>query len=314
MPTKSARSSTASKTSLASPHPALDVSGPDRDEGGLTLADRVAALVDDFAPSAIEEIDERGETDTAHLRVFFSSAPDRDAAQVAVATACGPAVRTSTRSVADDGWAARSQADLRAIRVGRVIVAPPWDLATTMAAGADDVVVQIRPALGFGSGHHPTTRLALLGLQQVQLAGRDVLDLGTGSGVLAVAAVKLGARAAVGIDRDTDALGSAEESLVLNGVADQVELRSGSLADTRDTAPIVVANLTGATLTAQCQAISALSRPDGYLILSGILDTEARAVAAAYEPGGPCIWRAAEDEWVGMIFRKKAPEGPKPEA
>jgi len=306
VPTRSARSSIASKTSLASTHPALDVSGPDWDEGGLTLADRIAALVDDFTPSAIEEIAESGETDTAHLRVFFTSTPDRDAAQVAVATACGPAVRTSATSVADDGWAARSQADLRAIRVGRVIVAPPWDLAKTVAAGADDVVVQIRPALGFGSGHHPTTRLALLGLQQVQLAGLDVLDLGTGSGVLAVAAVKLGARVAVGIDRDTDALGSAEESLALNGVADHVELRGGSLADRPDTAHIVVANLTGATLIAQNQAILALSRPGGYLILSGILDTEARAVAAAYEPGGPCVWRAAEDEWVGMIFRRRA--------
>ncbi len=293
-------------------YPALDVSGPDRDEGGLTLADHVAALVDDFGPSAIDEtdeindLDETGETHTTRLRVFFTSTPDRDAAQAAVATACGPAVRTSATSVADDGWAARSQADLRAIRVGRVIVAPPWDLAKTVAAGADDVVVQIRPALGFGSGHHPTTRLALRGLQEVQLAGETVLDLGTGSGVLAVAAVKLGARAAVGIDRDADALGSAEESLALNGVADQVELRSGALADTSDTAPIVVANLTGATLTAQCQAIVARARPGGCLILSGILDTEARAVAAAYTPAGPCVWRAAEDEWVGMIFRRRA--------
>ena len=74
------------------------------------MADRVAALVDDFAPSAIQDRDDRGETDTVHLRVFFTSTPDRDAAQVAVATACGPAVRTSATSVADDGWAARSDA------------------------------------------------------------------------------------------------------------------------------------------------------------------------------------------------------------
>ena len=82
---------------------------------------------------------------------------------------------------------------------------------------------------------------------------------------------------------------------------------AADLSRTRRTPPpIVVANLTGATLTAQSQAILALSRPGGYLILSGILDTEARAVAAAYEPAGPCVWRAAEDEWVGMIFRRRA--------
>ncbi len=225
---------------------------------------------------------------------------------MAVAAACGPDVRTSAASVADDGWAARSQADLRAVRVGRVIVAPPWDIPDPAALHNDDaVIVQIRPALGFGSGHHPTTRLALRGLQQITLDGHDVLDLGTGSGVLAVAAVKLGARAAIGIDRDTDALGSARESLTLNEVSDRVELRSGSLADITDTARIIVANLTGATLASQCHAIRALCQPGGYLILSGILASEAPAVSAAYEHAGPCVWRAAEDEWVGMVFRKK---------
>jgi ribosomal protein L11 methyltransferase len=283
------------------PHPALDITGPDTEEDGLSWADRIAAIVDDFGPIAIEP----GDPGSGHLRVFFASIPERDAALTAVAAAGGPAVRVSSTSVADDGWAARSQADLRAIRVGRVIVAPPWDLPTTTPDDADDVVlVQIRPALGFGSGHHPTTRLALLGLQQVALDDHDVLDLGTGSGVLAVAAIKLGAHAAIGVDRDTDALESARESLALNGVADQVELRVGALADTTGAAHIVVANLTGATLLRQRDAILALARPGGSLILSGVLVAEAPAVTVAFETAGPCVWRATEDEWIGMIFRK----------
>ena len=286
---------------MPDPHPALDITGPDTEDNGLSWADRIAAIVDDFGPIAIEP----GDPGTGHLRVFFASIPERDAALTAVAIAGGPDVRVSATSVADDGWAARSQADLRAIRVGRVIVAPPWDLPVTTPDDPDDVVlVQIRPALGFGSGHHPTTRLALLGLQQVALDDHDVLDLGTGSGVLAVAAVKLGARAAIGIDRDTDALESARKSLALNDVAEKVEFRVGALADTTCAAHIVVANLTGATLLGQRDAILALARPGGSLILSGVLVSEAPAVSAAFETAGPCVWRASEDEWIGMVFRK----------
>jgi len=97
---------------------------------------------------------------------------------------------------------------------------------------------------------------------------------------------------------------SARESLALNGVADQVEFRVGALADTTDAAHIVVANLTGATLLRQRDAILALARPGGSLILSGVLVAEAPAVTAAFDTAGPCVWRATEDEWIGMIFRK----------
>ena len=285
---------------MPDPYPVLDITGQDADRDGLSWADRIAAVVDDYGPIAIES----GESGSQRLRVFFASIPDRDGALMAVAAAGGPGVRVSSTSVPDDGWAARSQADLRAIRVGRVIVAPPWDLPTLEPDGHEKVVtVQIRPALGFGSGHHPTTRLALLGLQQVALEDQDVLDLGTGSGVLAVAAVKLGARTAIGIDRDTDALESARESLALNDVPGQVELRAGALTDTADAAHVVVANLTAATLIREREAIVALARPGGSLILSGILVTEAAAVTDAFETAGPCVWRGTEDEWTGMIFR-----------
>ena len=289
---------------MPDPHPALDINGLPIRQDGLTWADRIAALVDDFAPIAIEHT----APDARQMRVYFASAQDRDAALEAVVAVANPDVCVSALWVADDGWAERSQADLRAVRVGRVIVAPPWDLPhTTTDDEGDTVVVQIRPALGFGSGHHPSTRLALLGLQQIPLHGRTVLDLGTGSGVLAVAAVQFGARAAIGIDRDTDALESARESLALNDVADRVELHACALADSPHKADVVVANLTGATLTQQCQAIQALARPRGHLILSGILATEAAAVANAYDTAGLCLWRDAEDEWVGMMFSHEAP-------
>ena len=280
-------------------HPALDVQAAAPHPGGLPWLDAVAAAVDDHRPSAIDE------PAPDRVRAFFESAADRDRALTAVTQAHGDRVRARAMAVSDDNWAARSQASLTAVRVGRVIVAPPW--AAPPDPGPDGVVVTIRPALGFGSGHHPSTRLALRGLQALDLTGRQVLDVGTGSGVLAIAAVKLGAERATGIDRDPDALDSARDAVDANRVAAKVELRRQDAADIEPGgAAVVVANLTGAALVRLAPAVAALVEPGGSAILSGILAEEETAVAAAYRAHGEMAWRAAEDEWVGMTFRVAA--------
>ena len=265
-------------------------------ENTISLLDRVAAIADDFDPYAIDE------PGGGRVRVYFGSASDRDAALSAVDTECGPEVRVSALCIPEDDWAMRSQSDLRAVRIGRVIVAPPWDLPGP-AASDDRVVVRLQPALGFGSGHHPTTRLTLLGLQQVALRGQDMLDLGTGSGVLAVAAVKLGARRAVGIDRDADALRSARQCVTANHVTGRVELLEGELATMSNTASVVAANLTGATLTRLAQVIRARVSPGGHLVLSGILANQADTLVKAYTTDAELVWRASEEEWVGITVR-----------
>ena len=278
----------------------LDVRGPADEQSPLPLLDAVAAVVDDFAPFAIEE---RG---PGSVRVYFASEINRDTARAAVTAVCGPRVQTSATTLADEDWAARSQADLRAIQVGQVVVAPPWDLPPH-AAGSTEVVVEIRPALGFGSGHHPTTRLALLGLQQLDLRERDVLDLGAGSGVLAIAAVKLGARRATGIERDPDALASARESVAANHVASRVALRDGNISQLPrrpDGVTVIVANLTGAVLISLAPIITTLVEPGGHMVLGGILAEEEHAVARVYRTRAHCLWRAIEEEWVAMVWRR----------
>ena len=269
-------------------HPALEVRAPSDHPGGLSWLDAVAAAVDDHRPCALDE------PSPDRVRVFFESASDRDRALTAVASAHGDRVRARAVSVSDENWAARSQADLQAVRAGRVVVAPPW--TSPPGLDPDDVVVTIRPALGFGSGHHPSTRLALLGLQQVNLTRRRVLDLGTGSGVLAIAAVKLGAQRAIGIDRDPDALDSAREAVDANGVGTAVELRRQSVNEAEPgNASVAVANLTGAVLIRLASIVAALVEPGGALILSGILASEEAAVAHAYREHARMEWRAAEE-------------------
>ncbi|HEX6465024.1 MAG TPA: 50S ribosomal protein L11 methyltransferase, partial [Vicinamibacterales bacterium] len=184
-------------------HPAIEISiSPNADPA---VHDRLHLLLDDFEPSAIHE-DDAGEC----WRVFFRTSGHRDAAAAALADVEG--VSAARVDVPDEDWARRSQQNLRAIEAGGLVIAPPWDVPK----GSTPVIV-IEPSTGFGTGHHATTRLCLRLMQQLDLRGARVLDVGTGSGVLALAAWKLGASDVVAIDNDPDALDNARSNIERNG-------------------------------------------------------------------------------------------------
>jgi ribosomal protein L11 methyltransferase len=285
-------------------YPALDV--------WSDSADLVQVIVDDFEPTAVEERDHI-------IRVFFTSAAARDSARVALS----PSFHVVPIELPDDDWARRSQQNIHSVRIGNVVVAPPWaqrpaasPASATSRPPATDcqpatsrqppVSIVILPSMGFGTGHHATTRLCLAALQTIDLAGAFVLDVGTGSGVLALAAARLGAVRAVGIDTDQDAIQSARENLALNpdirGIAFEVaDLTSSSLPP----ADVVTANLTGALLIRAADALRRTVRPGGSLIASGLLASERGTVMAAFAGMTPA-WESAEDEWVGLAFRGTA--------
>ncbi len=173
---------------------------------------------------------------------------------------------------------------------GRLVVTPPWraEEARTLrddAGGPVDVVV-IQPSMGFGTGHHATTRLCLALLQRARPARRRVLDIGTGSGVLAIAAWRLGALEAVAIDNDPDAVSCARENVTLNDAAAGVsvtslDVRAGAVNQMSSLGrfDVVLANLTGAALVAHAPAMCAALADSGRLIVSGCLRGEADAVS-----------------------------------
>jgi ribosomal protein L11 methyltransferase len=233
-------------------------------------------------------------------RFFFHNEDDRDRAAAGMRDSF-PALDVRAIDVPDENWAERSQAALRAVRVGKIIVAPPWDVPDRIPNPESripaDLVVIIQPSMGFGTGHHATTRLCLHALQQIDLKGVSVIDVGTGSGVLAIAARRLGASAVLAIDDDPDAIKAAEENVALNHelriALEVTDLRSSPIGQF----DVVLANLTGGLLEATAARLQSFARPGGRLVLSGFLDVEETGVLHAFDA---CTLdsRAQEDEWV----------------
>ena len=157
--------------------------------------------------------------------------------------------------------------------------------------------------MGFGTGHHATTRLCLRALQELDLRGARVMDLGTGSGILAIAARVLGAAEVIGIDDDRDAIQSAFENLAWNPGVSHVrfevrDLRSGPM----DSADVITSNLTGALLIQSADLLLRRLNDNGSLIVSGLQSHERDAVVQAFGHAR-VVWEAAEDEWTGLIMK-----------
>ncbi len=281
-------------------YPALEItfqSSTDPD-----LRDRLCAQLDDFGPIAIHE-DESDE----RWRVFFRSASSRDAARAALAA--DGAVQASPIDVPDEDWARRSQASLKAIEAGGLIIAPPWDIprvgdkAEGKRQKADLPVIVIEPSTGFGTGHHETTRLCLLLLQQLELRGARVVDIGTGSGVLALAAWKLGAGDVAAIDNDPDALDNARANIERNGAGPSIDIIRDDLESLRiERADIVLANLTGAVLVRFAEELRHLAVEGGYLILSGFAPQDLTVIRTAFA-GSAVIDEKREGDWAAICLR-----------
>ena len=284
--------------------PALDVQEPD---------DLLLATLDDFAPTAIEERD-------SVLRVFFAVRDNRDAARARLHDQGRTAVAIE---VDDEDWARRSQQNLEPVTVGRITVVPapeassPHSVSPALRLGSraspasdgdapQPLTIVIEPSMGFGTGHHATTRLCLAALQQIALAGAFVLDAGTGSGILAIAAARLGAAAALGVDCDADAIHSANENLALNPDASGIRFAVADLiAMPLPRADVITANLTGALLIRVAGVLLGASTPGGTLILGGILAAEERAVRRAFAPADD-VWRGQDEEWIGLMLTSVA--------
>ena len=227
-----------------------------------------------------------------------------DRAAVAAALgAAGLSARAATETtVPDQNWNAAWEATIQPTRVGPFVVAPTWaDLPSDLAALT---VLRIDPKMAFGTGYHESTRLAL-GLVAGRVpAGARVLDVGAGTGVLALAALKTGAASAVGVDIDPWSVENARENAALNGVADRFENRLGSIEEVPETGfDLVLANILRVILVPMMPDLAARLAPGGRLVLAGILRTERETRRAAAAASGLALAdEATENEWWAGAF------------
>lgn len=279
--------------------PALTIRFPSGTTG--PARDRLVALLSDFDLVAVQEDDLTApQVWIAH----FATAPQRDAAAAAVAAdeEFARFVVTATE-VEDEDWARRTQADLPAIRIGRITVAPPWDVPRPSLQVPDpNITILIEPSRGFGTGHHQSTRLCIVLLQNRNLTGLTVTDVGTGSGVLAITAAKLGAAFVSAMDNDPDAVENARENIAANGVERIVDAHVDDLTTTTVApADLVTANLTGTLLAQHAADLARLVRPGGSLIVSGFNVDEKARVTEALSGRFAVTEEAEEEDWFAFL-------------
>ena len=215
--------------------------------------------------------------------------------------------RLSWRVIRAENWHDSWRRFIKPRRVGKHFwVTPPWLRAPKFRSRQ---VITIEPGLAFGTGTHATTRGCMEFIEEV-VAGFEgrrftALDVGTGSGILAIAIARLGAKRVWAIDTDPIALKVAEENLRANGAFDNVRLSDVKLNAMRKKFPLVVANLTAETITELAGALKNRVVPAGFLILAGILQWQASSIGRRFQDQFRIVGRKRSGEWISLLLRKK---------
>jgi ribosomal protein L11 methyltransferase len=194
-------------------------------------------------------------------------------------------------------WNRTWEETITPVRVGPFLLTPTW--ADAPPEHVDATVIEIDPKMSFGTGHHATTRLMLRLLPRAVAPGDRVLDVGTGTGVLAIAACRLGAHAALGIDVSEPAIENATENCMRNDVTDSVSLRTGTIEVVPESGfDVITANITREVLRDLLPAFRQKVRPGGLLLLSGVFAGDRDALLAAAADHGFALHQdATEDGW-----------------
>lgn len=213
------------------------------------------------------------------------------------------------RWIEDQDWMEAWKQHYHPLPIGRrLLVAPSW----AEVEAAERVIVRIDPSMAFGTGTHPSTQLSLELLERYVQPGQEVIDVGCGSGILSIAAVKLGARQALAVDIDPASVRATGENARLNNVAEQIEVGQGSVREILQghfrirQAPLVMANILAPVIKALLETgLADLLTPEGVLILSGLLQEQAPAVEQdAIARGLFPLEQRTSGDWVALALRK----------
>ena len=212
----------------------------------------------------------------------------------------------SFRDIADQDWTRVWMDQFKPMQFGRRLWIYPWNIDPP--ADADNVIVRLDPGLAFGTGTHPTTALCLEWLDGIGLENQRVIDFGCGSGILALAALKLGATQVVGIDNDPQAITATRDNAERNGVAERLQVLLPSEvdhADLRASVDVLVANILAGPLAELAPQLAASLKPGGKLALSGILREQADELVVRYAEWFDDLSVATLEDWVRISGTRK---------
>jgi ribosomal protein L11 methyltransferase len=240
-----------------------------------------------------------------HVTAYFATVPQRERVRDELFEALRiynlptSSVRDmNVREVAERDWLEEWKQNWQPVEVGRFIIAPPWSSLTNTH---DRIVIRIEPGMAFGTGTHETTRLCLAAIQK-HFSGSSFLDVGTGTGILAIAAAQLFPEARIeACDTDESAITIARENAEANRVLDQIDFHVGSVDDSTGSADLVCANLTADVIVRMMRTLVSLTC--GKLVLSGILETQVEMVQGALANCGITEFEIEQDgEWLAVII------------
>ncbi len=207
------------------------------------------------------------------------------------------------RSVVDQDWTATWKEQIQVLHLGqRIVIKPTW---RTYEPKPGEVVLEMDPGLAFGTGLHPTTRLCVAALEDFVEPHTTVLDLGTGTGILAMVAARLGAGHVLAVDNDENAIIAARANMAANGLAGAIDLALGSLANVGSSFDLVVANILAPVIIAMAgSGLAERVARGGVLVVSGILEEQIEDVVAALESAGLAVTeRRIQEEWAALVAR-----------
>ena len=240
-------------------------------------------------------------TDTC-VRALFAASSDAMDNLLHLATRLGPCITAAARvrGVEDRNWERAWLTDWKSRRFGKRL----WVCPTAAAPPdhPDAVVVRLDPGLAFGTGSHPTTALCLQLLESLPLNGRTVIDYGCGSGILGIAALKMGAARVIAVDLDPQALLATRDNAIRNGVSSTMEVQG--VEETVPAASCMVANILAGPLIALAPLLTRACEPQADLLLSGLLKNQAYAVKAAYASAFDIVQVVGRDDWCCIHARK----------
>jgi len=210
------------------------------------------------------------------------------------------------KPIAETDWTLAWREKLNVLHIGQhIVVRPSW---RAYEPRDGDVLIELDPGQAFGTGIHPTTQLCLGALEELVLPGSRVLDLGTGSGILSIAAAKLGAGSIQALDSDPVAVAAARANVAVNKVSAAVRVLEGSLQEATGSYDVVVVNILLRTILQMlANGLSTYANPGGHVVLAGILvDQEAQVISAATVDGLTLVRRWVSGDWIALALEKSS--------